>query len=230
MKNNKALIIVSVFLAITLIALGFSVSKLVSNYTDEDKTDESSEVLANNQGTRIMKVESKNHISYIVEDYERDLTYTWQFEKTDEFYNNVKENLEIDINLRLSLDAYNAVTEDINNRVDQNKLIVTFDHHGKLPSNATVRVNVVDKFKDGEDLYLYYYNEDTNQIEYMEHHLEVKDGYVEFNIDHCSNYFLTAAVVNDAVNNPKSVNYIIIGLGVIVFILIAVTLSQSKNK
>ena len=64
----------------------------------------------------------------------------------------------------------------------------------------------------------------------MEHHLEVNNGYVEFNIDHCSNYFLTAAVVNDAVNNPKSVNYIIIGLGVIVFILIAVTLSQSKNK
>lgn len=229
MKNNKALIIISILLCVTLIALGITISKLVTKNTEEE-TDKSSEVLANNSGTRIMKVESESYISYIVEDYERDLTYTWQFEKTNEFYNNVNENLEIDMNLRLSLDAYNEVTKDINNRVDQNKLIVTFDHHGKLPSNATVRVNVADRFKNGEDLYLYYYNEETSQIEYMEHHLEVHDGYVEFNIDHCSNYFLTAAVVNDAVNNPKSVNYIIIGLGVIVFILIAVTLSQSKNK
>lgn len=229
MKNNKLLIIISTLLCITLIALGILITKFITD-NKEEETDKSSEVLAANTGTRIMKVESEKYISYIVEDYERDLTYTWQFEKTDEFYNNVNENLEIDVNLRLSLDAYNAVTEDINNRVDQNKLIVTFDHHGKLPSNATVRVNVADKFNNGDDLYLYYYNEETNQIEYMEHHLEVEDGYVEFNIDHCSNYFLTAAVVNDAVNNPKSVNYIIIGLGVIVFILIAVTLSQSKNK
>lgn len=229
MKNNKLLIIISTLLCITLIALGILITKFVTDNKKEEQ-DKSSEVLATNAGTRIMKVESEKHISYIVEDYDRDLTYTWQFEKTDEFYNNVNENLEIDINLRLSLDAYNKATEDINNRVDQNKLIVTFDHHGKLPSNATVRVNVADKFKNGDDLYLYYYNEETNQIEYMEHHIEVIDGYVEFNIDHCSNYFLTAAVVNDAVNNPKSVNYIIIGLGVIVFILIAVTLSQSKNK
>lgn len=229
MKKNKALIIISTLLCVTLIALGLSISKLADVHTLEN-TDKSSEVLANNSGTRIMKVEGNDYISYIVEDYERDLTYTWQFEKTDEFYNNVNENLEIDINLRLSLDAYNEATEDINNRVSQNKLIVTFDHHGKLPSNATVRVNVSDKFKDGEKLYLYYYNEETNQIEYIKHHLAVSDGYVEFNIDHCSNYFLTGAVVNDAVNNPKSVNYIIIGLGVIVFILIAITLSQSKNK
>ena len=52
---------------------------------------------------------------------------------------------------------------------------------------------------------------------------------MEFQITHCSDYFLTAAVVNDAVNNPQNVNYIIIGLAVVVFILIAVTLFQSKK-
>ena len=228
MKNNKALIIISTLLCVTLVALGFSISRLIAKDNIEE-IDKSQEVLADNAGTRIMKVESEKYISYIVEDYERDLTYTWQFEKTSEFYNNINDNLEIDINLRLSLDAYNEVTEDINDRVDQNKLIVTFDHHGKLPSNATVRVNVADKFSDGEELYLYYYNEESSEIEYIEHKLKVVDGYVEFDIEHCSNYFLTAAVVNDAVNNPKSVNYIIIGLGVVVFILIAMTLSQSKK-
>ena len=60
-------------------------------------------------------------------------------------------------------------------------------------------------------------------IEYITRDGEVKNGYVEFQIEHCSDYFLTAAIVNDAVNNPKSVNFIIIGLIVVVFILIAVT-------
>ena len=116
MKNNKALIIISTLLCVTLVALGISISKLIAKDNTEE-TDKSQEVLADNTGTRIMKVESEKYISYIVEDYERDLTYTWQFEKTNEFYNNVNDNLEIDINLRLSLNAYNKVTEEIKNRV-----------------------------------------------------------------------------------------------------------------
>ena len=63
----------------------------------------------------------------------------------------------------------------------------------------------------------------------MDNVVFVKNGMAEFQIKHCSDYFLTAAVVNDAVNNPQSVNYIIIGLIVVVFILIAITLKQSKK-
>ena len=73
------------------------------------------------------------------------------------------------------------------------------------------------------------YNPDSDEIEYMDNVVFVKNGMAEFQIKHCSDYFLTAAVVNDAVNNPQSVNYIIIGLIVVVFILIAITLKQSKK-
>ena len=52
--------------------------------------------------------------------------------------------------------------------------------------------------------------------------IKVKDGYVEFSIDHCSDYFLTAAIVQEAVGNPKNINYIIIGLLVVVLLLVAV--------
>ena len=108
-------------------------------------------------------------------------------------------------------------------------MILTFDYHGILPEEATVRVNVGNKFSDGEELYLYYYNPDSDEIEYIENKLKVRDGYVEFKIEHCSDYFLTATVVQDAVNNPKSMNYVIIGLIVVAFILVAVTLGQSKK-
>ena len=184
--------------------------------------------IKNNDNYKIYKTESKNDITYNVVDFERNLAYSWTFakEKTDTPLN---QTIEMDINLRLDIDAITNTTNDINELVKENKLIVSFDYHGDLPTKALVKINVKDKFKDGEHLYLYYYNPDNKQIEFIDKNIKVKDGYIEFNIEHCSDYFLTASVVNEAVNNPKSINYIIIGLGAIVFILIAITLVQSKK-
>ena len=200
---------------------------MFKNNFEQDSIEE--ETLVNNTGTKILKTEGDSYISYIVEDNERNLTYTWSFPKTENYKNNIKDDLYIDLNLRLSIDAITNDTNTINEKVKQNKLIVTFDHHGALPETATVRINVSNKFKDGEKLYLYYYNPDNNQIEYIDNGLKVKDGYVEFSIDHCSDYFLTAAIVQEAVGNPKNINYIIIGLLVVVLLLVAVTLKQSKK-
>lgn len=228
-KKNKLTYYLIIAVCIMLSVISICITVILNNSKKTTINDDDATVLTQNSGTRVLKSESEKYISYIVEDYERDLTYTWQFEKTTEFYASVSDNLDIDVNLRLSIDTTTKETAEINKRVDQNKLVVTFEHHGKLPEMATIRINVKDKFKNGEKLYLYYYNEKTKEIEYIDHKLEVIDGYVEFQIDHCSDYFLTAAVVNDAVNNPKSINYIIIGLGAVVFILVAITLKQSKR-
>ncbi len=178
----------------------------------------------------IEKTETSDSYYYSVKDTERDLEYSWRFIKEQGQNISVEDSLYIEEDLRLSLDAKTKDTETINQMVDQEKLIISFDYHGALPLETSVRINVKDRFKEGEKLYLYYYNPESDNIEYITHNVEVKDGYVEFQIAHCSDYFLTAAVVNDAVNNPQSINYIIIGLIVIVFILVAITLFQSKNK
>ena len=225
---NYILLSISLLLCIVVAVLVFVVKDL-SSKTNDDSSLASKEVMVNNTDVEIYKSESSNYISYIVEDYERKLTYSWQFEKKDENNNSVKENLILDINLRLNIDETSDGAKSINEMVDQNKLIVTFDHHGSLPAKATVRIDVSDRFKDNEKLYLYYYNPEKEQIEFVDNGLKVVDGFVEFSIDHCSDYFLTAAVVNNAVNNPKNINLIIIGLGVIVFILIIVNLKQSKR-
>lgn len=177
---------------------------------------------------KILKTENNSEVTYNIIDYERNLTYSWSFSKQN---NNIplSESLEMDINLRLNIDAITKNTNIINEKVDKNKLIVTFDYHGELPTKAKIIVNVKDRFYNGDHLYLYYYNPELDQIEFIDKDIIVKDGYVEFEIEHCSDYFLTGAVVNEAVNNPKSINYVIIGLGVIVFILIAITLVQSKK-
>lgn len=179
--------------------------------------------------THITKTETNDYYLYDVVDNERNLTYSWKFLKEENKNISVEENMYIDNDLRLSLDASTKDTKRINEKVKNDKLIITFDYHGMLPLEAKVKIDVSDKFNDGEKLYLYYYNPDSDEIEYMDNVVFVKNGMAEFHIKHCSDYFLTAAVVNDAVNNPQSVNYIIIGLIVVVFILIAITLKQSKK-
>ena len=179
--------------------------------------------------THITKTETNDYYLYDVVDNERNLTYSWKFLKEENKNVSVEENMYINNDLRLSIDASTKDTKRINEKVKNDKLIITFDYHGMLPLEAKVKIDVSDKFNDGEKLYLYYYNPDSDEVEYMDNAVFVKNGSVEFQIKHCSDYFLTAAVVNDAVNNPQSVNYIIIGLIVVVFILIAITLKQSKK-
>ena len=232
--KKKHLINITIAIACLLLIIysGISISKMLLSQKQDTITLNESEdkvIAMENKQTKMTKLETNEYYYYENEDYERDLKYSWKFKKDENKDISVEESLFIEDDLRLSLDAQTKDTEKIKEDVSQDKLIITFDYHGNLPLETTVRINVQDKFKDNERLYLYYYNPELDQIEYIAHNVLVKDGYVEFELEHCSDYFLTAAVVNDAVNNPQSVNYIIIGLIVVVFILVAVTLFQSKK-
>ncbi len=223
-KNNKDIYLKAIIIILVICSCGISLAYFMQSPPQKE---EPAKVIENKE-TKITKSENAKYITYNVIDYERNLTYSWDFIKDKS--KSIKENIMMDVNLRLNIDNINtADTKDIAKRVDQNKLIISFDHHGALPLNAQVKINVQDKFKDNDNLYLYYYNPQTKQIEFMEKDIPVKDSYATFKISHCSDYFLTAAVVNDAVNNPKNLNYIIIGLGAVAVILIAITLVQSKK-
>lgn len=144
------------------------------------------------------------------------LSYSWSFDK---------DKIGNKISLDFNIDFESTKKEEIDNiSGDMDKIYLSFNHHGTLPSNAKIKVNVSSKFKDGDKLYLYYYNELTGNAEFVENNIEVIDGYAEFEINHCSEYFLTGAIVNDATNNPKNLNHIIIGLVVVVLGLMAYTM------
>jgi hypothetical protein len=102
--------------------------------------------------------------------------------------------------------------------------------YGKLPSEATIKIKVDDKFKDDEKLYLYYYNDETKKLEYIDKGLTVKNGYVEFKINHCSDYLLTGSIVKNAIDNPESMGMIIIVLIGIGIVLVAATLFMNSKK
>ena len=104
------------------------------------------------------------------------------------------------------------------------KLYVDFSYHGELPTKAKIKLDVSKKFTDGSKLYLYYYDEVSKKVEFIEKDIGVKDGYAEFEIDHCSKYFLTNAIVNDVKETPKVLSKVIVGLVAVVIALMAYTI------
>ena len=191
-KKHLANITIAIACLLLIVYSGISISKMLLSQKQDTITLNESEdkvIAMENKQTKMTKLETKEYYYYEIEDYERDLKYSWKFKKDENKDISVEESLFIEDDLRLSLDAQTKDTEKIKEDVSQDKLIITFDYHGNLPLETTVRINVQDKFKDNERLYLYYYNPELDQIEYIAHNVLVKDGYVEFELEHCSDYF-----------------------------------------
>lgn len=197
--------------------------------SDKDIKVQSKDLLSQDTLMHISKTRTKDETIYEVIDNSKNLTYSWTFPNNEEFKKSLKDNMEIDMDLGLQL-MTNVKNKDIDNLVsNEDKLIISFNHHGALPTKAKILLDVSEKYKDGERLYLYYYNEEAEQIEYIEDGIIVKNGKVEFEITHCSKYLLTASIVQDAVNNPKNINIIIIVMVIVIIVLIGATLFQNKK-
>lgn len=177
--------------------------------------------------SKLVKEENINQISYKKQDQEDGLVYSWTFDKNSEYNDYIEENHKINIDLGLKILNENN-NNIINDMVEREKLILSFNHHGSLPTTAHMKVNVSGKYKNGEKLNLYYYNEEENKIELINDNIIVQDNLAEFEIEHCSDYFLTASIVQDTAN-PQNINIIIIIMVIVVLGLLASTLSQNRK-
>jgi hypothetical protein len=166
----------------------------------------------------INTIKTNNKIIYTI-DNGKSLDYSWSFNK-----NVYRDNINFSLKINTNGDDYSYLY----NSVQAKQL--SFDYHGKLPSEATIKIKVDDKFKDDEKLYLYYYNDEAKKLEYIDKGLTVKNGYVEFKINHCSDYLLTGSIVKNAINNPESMGMIIIILIGIGIVLVAATLFMNSKK
>ena len=92
-------------------------------------------------------------------------------------------------------------------------LYLEFAHEGELPGLAEIEIYAGSSFKDGQNLYLYYYNTEKNAMEPVQKNIKVVNGYVTVQIKHCSTYVLTTkqirkseqfpAVIVDKTDNTK---------------------------
>lgn len=105
------------------------------------------------------------------------------------------ENLEGIENIKISVS--NEPEEENKESIeslDSGARVIHFDYHGVLPGKATVKIKV-DNPQDlmGKDLTFYYFNPETQKAEKVQGPLSIdNEGYVTVEIEHCSDYFLSA--------------------------------------
>lgn len=127
--------------------------------------------------------ESGKEVTFVKEEGGKVL-YSWTFDGSK--LNDT--NIEIPLGISFT-SAYSSAIDSLAG--DGNSLYIHFAYHGTLPAPVVVRVYAGDKYRDGNTVNLYYYNDDTGKVEEIVKGLIVKDGYVTFTITHCSDYFLT---------------------------------------
>lgn len=147
--------------------------------------------------------------------------YSWSFDK-----NKVGDYINLDFEINLESEKKDEIDLVAG---DGNITYLSFKHHGTLPSKAKITIYLGNRYSNNEKLYLYYYNEDTKKSEIIDKNVRIVDGYVEFTIDHCSEYFLTNTIVNDGTSGPKNINYVIIIMISIVVILVGATIFTDRK-
>jgi hypothetical protein len=75
-----------------------------------------------------------------------------------------------------------------------------FNHHGALPCPLIYKMKA-EGYSPGDELYLYYQYEESGIIEAKMKVVVDAEGYITFQIYHCSSYVLTDEIIEDAVGN-----------------------------
>lgn len=169
----------------------------------------------------LVKTETKNKIMFI-KDLNGEFIYSWSFDKS----NYKKDDFSFDMNISDDSPFKNEINSLIKNNIKKEYL--SFNYHGNLPSSATIKIKTK-KFKDEDRLNLYYYNDKTNEIEKIKDNILVKNGYVSFDINHCSDYFLSLSIVKEATNEKSNNGIIIIGMICVIVALVGYTIFKNKE-
>ena len=104
-----------------------------------------------------------------------------------------------------------------------------------LPEGSKLAVNMSDRYKDGDTVYIYTY--EGNEPKLVASDLKVKDGMVEFDLSGSAKYFMTADPIKDEpAEEKKDTNILGIVLGVVgavvllVVIIICIIFGKKKKN
>lgn len=142
------------------------------------------------------------------------IKYSWNFHgtyiKENEFHN-------IPLEITTSLNPPKNLESKLNEDIKEEVMYLNFKNEGEIPCDVDISVYVGDKYNPKENLLLYYYNEENNELELKSKKLKVNDkGMITFEIDHCSTYVVSQRTLFK--NN--TIKYIVIFL-IILLVFIA---------
>ena len=143
--------------------------------------------------------DTETDIKFSVKDEDGRERYSWSFSGS-EMAAMDKEISGLDISISIQKAADNKDLSELleletpSEEKNQNSLVISFGHEGDLPAQASVRMYVGDMgYKEGDKLYLYYYNPETGKLDtlpYSSEYVVDSEGYITVNIIHCSEYVL----------------------------------------
>ncbi len=155
--------------------------------------------------------------------------YAWTFDGTKMTDKDTLLNVNLSLNVGTSANQekiLKLIPSDV-----KNSLNLDFKHSGSLPVGTKVKVNVAEKFANDKILALYYYNPEKNTLEKVADNLKVSDGYVEFGLEHCSEYVLleTSNTLDNNVQS-SSINVLLYSASSIVSLIGIAYIIISKRK
>ena len=137
--------------------------------------------------------QSGNTLELDVVNSSNEMLYRWTFSGADITDTSKEVNLEIVTNG--TSDAISALVGS-----DYYPYILNFTNKGDLPGKASIQVYVGDMYADSQPLYLYLYNEESNELELISSDLVVAQGYVTFDTEKTGDMVLTISPVGGASN------------------------------
>lgn len=102
-------------------------------------------------------------------------------------------------------------------------LYVNFEHTGDLPKGTKIKLYVGDKFEDGNIVNVYRYNTSSKTLDFVKDGLTVTDGYVELEVEQCSEYFVTMSTIRNVEKQEPTSNIFMVLTIIELIIIIALT-------
>lgn len=103
-----------------------------------------------------LQKEGKN-LTVGVTDENQQLQYSWTFSNRTV----TNTNMNIDLSIKFDSEKKDEI-QKLTGR--DNAMYLSFGHHGELPGPATIKSYVGNNYKDGEKIYLYYFDEEQGKI------------------------------------------------------------------
>lgn len=174
----------------------------------------------NTLSSNILKELKGKDIELKITKYENDnIKYIWSISGK-----NIKEEFDFDTLVKFESENADKINELMNYA---QSIYLNYSHSGNLPKNTKFKVYVGNEYNENDLLNLYYFDEKSNKMILEQENLVVKNGFVEYETEHCSEYILTQSKIKNSNFDYKNI-IIIIETIVIIGGIIYMSL-KSKN-
>lgn len=174
--------------------------------------------------------DSKKTLRFNYYDDNKKLIYSWTINGKE-----IKDNQEFTTSITFATENVKEIYK-LSNYADG--LYVNFKHTGDLPKGTKIKLYVGDKFENESIVNVYHYNNTEKTLDFIKDNLKVSDGYIEFDVEYCSEYFVTMSTIDNVVNKDTSSNIFIIFtiiesiviIGLVAFIFIKLKPLKKDNN